>query len=134
MMNRVLPAHSSFRIHHSVYNGAAIEFCEGQGGSWAMPHEPGHTDEHKGEHRAMLPEDAPTWQIDIAEGADIVTADGDKIGTVKEVRGGYFKVNAHLQVDYWLQRQFVTHNADGRVTMSFNKDDLGDYKVAEPPT
>jgi len=96
-----------------------------------MPHEPGH--EEKTEHRALLPEDAPTWQIDIADGCDILTEDGDKIGTVKEVRGGYFKVNAHLQPDYWLQRQFVTSNADGRITMSFKKDDLGNYKVAEPP-
>src|SRR5215207_5048826 len=98
-----------------------------------MPHEPGHTDEGTSEHRAMLPEDAPTWQIDIAEGADVLTADGDKVGEVKEIRGGYFKVNAHLQLDYWLQRQFVTSNADGKVTMSFTKDELGDYKVAEVP-
>jgi hypothetical protein len=81
----------------------------------------------------MLPEDAPTRQIDIAEGADILTADGDKLGTVKEVRAGYFKVNAHFQLDYWLQRQFVTSNEGGKVTMSFNKDELGDYKVTDLP-
>ena len=98
-----------------------------------MPHEPGHADEGKGEHRAMLPEDAPTWQIDIAEGADVLAADGDKIGEVKEVRGGYFKVNVHLRPDYWLQRQFVTSNADGKVTMSFKKDELDDYKVTDLP-
>jgi hypothetical protein len=96
-----------------------------------MPHEPGHTEEHhdKGEHRALLPEDAPTWQIDIAEGCEVFTADGDKLGTVKEVQGGYFKLNVSLHPDYWLQRQFVTSNDGGRITMSFTKDQADDYKV-----
>lgn len=100
-----------------------------------MPHEPGHTDEHhdKDEHRALQPEDAPTWQIDVAENCEVFTSDGDKIGTVKEVQGGFFKVNVHLQPDYWLQRQFITSNDDGRITMSFTKQDLDDYKVKDLP-
>ena len=100
-----------------------------------MPHEPGYSEETHdgGEHRALQPETAPTWQIDVAEGCEIVTRDGDKIGTVKEVRGGYFKVNAPMQPDYWLQRQFVESNADGRIMLSFDKEDLGNYKVKDLP-
>ena len=101
-----------------------------------MPHEPGHSEEEHSsgeEHRALQPETAPTWQIDIAEGCEVVTRDGDKVGTVKEVRGGYFKVNAPLQPDYWLQRQFVESNAEGRITLSFEKGELGDYKVKDLP-
>src|SRR3712207_9062604 len=45
----------------------------------------------------------------------------------------YFKVNVHLRPDFWLQRQFVTSNADGKVTMSFTKDELDDYKVTDLP-
>src|SRR5688572_2649989 len=98
-----------------------------------MPHEPGHDKEHDEAHRALMPEDAPTWQIDIAEGCPVLTEDGDEIGTVKEIRGAYFKVDARMQLDYWLQRQFVTDNDDGRIRMSFKKDDLDNYKVKELP-
>jgi hypothetical protein len=92
-----------------------------------MPHEPGHTEDK--EPRELLPEDAPTWQIDVAEGHEVVTSDGDKVGTVKEVLGGYFKVDVRLQPDFWLQRQFVTSNDNGVITMSFTKHELDDYKV-----
>ena len=70
---------------------------------------------------------------DVIDGAPVHTLDGEKIGTVKEIQGGYFKVNAPLQPDYWLQREFVESNADGTVTMQFKKDDLGDYKIKELP-
>jgi hypothetical protein len=92
-----------------------------------MPHEPGHTDEH--EQRQLQPEDAPTWQIDVAENYEVFTSDGEKLGTIKEVQPAFFKVNVHMHSDYWLQRQFVTSNEDGRITMSFTKHDLDDYKV-----
>lgn len=96
-----------------------------------MPHEPGHTEEHhnKGEHRALQSEDAPTWQIDVAEGCEVVTSDGDKVGTVKEVQGGYFKVDVRMHADFWLQRQFVASNDNGIITMNFPKEDLDNYKV-----
>lgn len=96
-----------------------------------MAQETGHTEEHhdKHEHRQLQSEDAPTWQIDVAEDCDVFTSDGEKLGTVKEVQGGFFKVNVRLHSDYWLQRQFVTSNDDGRITMSFTKNDVDDYKV-----
>jgi hypothetical protein len=52
---------------------------------------------------------------------------------VKEVREGYFKIDARMQPDYWLQTQFVETSMEGRVTMEFAKDLLGDYKVSELP-
>jgi hypothetical protein len=97
----------------------------------SMPHEPGHTDEHqdKNEHRQLQSEDAPTWQIDVAVNCEVFTSDGEKLGTIKEVQAGYFKVNVHLHSDYWLQSQFVSSNDDGRITMNFTKHELDDYKV-----
>jgi hypothetical protein len=83
--------------------------------------------------REMQPADAPTWQIDIAEGAEVFTSDGEKLGTIKEIGIGYFKLDVRLRGDYWLQRQFVTSNEGGRVTMSFTKDEAKDYEVDSPP-
>jgi hypothetical protein len=68
----------------------------------------------------------------IPEGADVFTTDGDKIGEVKEVRQGSFKVNAPMQPDYWLPIHTVASSMGNRVTLNFTKDRLGDYKSDEP--
>jgi hypothetical protein len=69
----------------------------------------------------------------VAEGWEVYTCDGERLGTVKEVREAYFKVNASMRPDYWLQTQLVETCMDGRATMEFAKDMLGDYKVSEVP-
>lgn len=68
----------------------------------------------------------------VAAGMDVVTSDGDHLGTVKEVRGPYFKVNAKMHPDYWLQREFVRANSEGQLVTEFDKDNLNDYKVKDP--
>ena len=69
---------------------------------------------------------------DLPAGAEVYTSDGDKIGEVKEVRQGSFKVNAAMQPDYWLPIHTAASAAGNRVTLSFDKDRLGDYKSDEP--
>ena len=69
----------------------------------------------------------------MAAGMPVATQDGEALGTVKEVRAGYFKVDVRLKPDYWLQADFAHVAADGRVVTSFSKEELGAYKVAEPP-
>lgn len=65
-------------------------------------------------------------------GWSVYTLDGDRLGTVKELQGSYFKVDARMQPDYWLQAEVVQTAANDRLTMEFKKDELGDYKVSEP--
>jgi hypothetical protein len=82
---------------------------------------------------AIEPEHNPQATVDATMiGWPVYTVDGDHIGAVKEARAGYFKVDARLQPDYWLQAQFVQSNDNGRITMEFTKDELGDYKVHAP--
>lgn len=62
-------------------------------------------------------------------GCEIYTADGDKLGTVKEVQGTYFKVDAAMQPDYWLSTECIRGGTVGnRVDVSFAKSELGTYK------
>jgi hypothetical protein len=77
----------------------------------------------------------------LTEGTRVFTSDGDELGTVKEVRGNYFKVNASMQPDYWLSCDVVTAGTaatgtttgtDHHARVSFTKDMLGDYKRSEP--
>ncbi len=62
----------------------------------------------------------------------VYTADGDKLGTVKEVRGSAFKVNAPMKPDYWLNFGAVRTVTTNRVELAFPKDRLGDYKQDHP--
>lgn len=68
----------------------------------------------------------------LTPGAEVYTNDGDKLGEVKEVRGGFFKVEASMQPDYWLSTSHVKSVTGTRVEMNFVKDHLGDYKTDGP--
>lgn len=63
-------------------------------------------------------------------GSDIYTSDGSKLGTVKEVEGTYFKVDAPMQPDYWLSSDCVRGGtgASNRVDLTFDKSELDTYK------
>ncbi|MEO6045197.1 MAG: hypothetical protein ABIQ47_14955 [Tepidiformaceae bacterium] len=71
----------------------------------------------------------------ISTGAEIYTTDGEKLGTVKAVRSGFFQVDAPMKKDYWLRDDCVDGGgaaAAGRVTVSFEKDHVDDFKQKMP--
>jgi len=65
-------------------------------------------------------------------GHHIYTQDGDHLGKVKEMRGRFFKVDAPMQPDYWLPVDTVVSASGDRITLAFEKHQLGDYKVGDP--
>jgi hypothetical protein len=54
----------------------------------------------------------------LTPGWPVFTSDDDKLGEVKEVRNGFFKVEASMQPDYWLSLDHVKSTAGGRVSSS----------------
>ncbi|MEP6870518.1 MAG: PRC-barrel domain-containing protein [Anaerolineaceae bacterium] len=70
---------------------------------------------------------APT---NLTTGAEVYTTDGEKLGTVKTIRGDRFQVDAPMQRDYWLLTACVgeASGVGGRVTVTFDKDHLDDSK------
>ena len=78
-----------------------------------------------------MPEDTGQAR-QVSTGLSVFTLEGEQIGHVKEVREGYFKVDARMQPDYWLQSQFVESVGADRVTMQIKHDDLDSYKLDEP--
>jgi hypothetical protein len=66
-------------------------------------------------------------------GTEVMTSDGEKLGEVKEVHNGAFKVAAKLQPDYWLNTTCVISVQGHTATVSFAKDDLSDYKLERTP-
>lgn len=65
-------------------------------------------------------------------GAPVVTMDGEQLGSVKEVRGRYFKVDVPMAPDYWLALDNISSGSGGQVVVAFAKDRLGDYQLGEP--
>ena len=64
-----------------------------------------------------------------AIGSEVYTMDGDKLGTVKEIQGAYFKVDAPMSMDYWLACECVRGGSLGdRTEVSFAKSELDTYK------
>ena len=80
----------------------------------------------------MMNEPGTAGFYDVQTGAEVYTSDGDKIGEVGEARSGTFKVNAAMQPDYWLPASTIASAAGSRVTLTFHKDRLGDYKSDQP--
>jgi hypothetical protein len=65
-------------------------------------------------------------------GCTVFTRDDEELGTVKDVGTGVFKVEAAMQPDYWLSTGHIAANAPGRLVLTFDKDQLGDFKLANP--
>jgi hypothetical protein len=68
----------------------------------------------------------------IPPGTEVYTQDGERLGSVKEERNGYLLIDARLQPDYWLPLGLVAAFENGRVTMAFTKDHLGEHKADLP--
>jgi hypothetical protein len=65
-------------------------------------------------------------------GARVVTADGEELGTVKEVAGSCFKVDASMQPDYWLGVDAIANSIGREVQLAIPKDRVGDAMVVGP--
>ena len=70
----------------------------------------------------------------ITIGTPVFAQDGEQLGTVKELRGTAFKVDAAAKPDYWLPTSCLTEGAASRLVVGATKERIGDFKVDEPPT
>jgi hypothetical protein len=66
---------------------------------------------------------------DIQVGWNILTQDGHEIGTVSELHGSHFKIDAPMQPDYWLPMSCIGSSSSGRIMLNFHHDHLDDWKV-----
>ena len=70
----------------------------------------------------------------VTVGAPVYARDGAKIGKVKEIRQGAFKVERGLlQPDFWLRGEAVESAVpEEAVTLVAEKDQVDDFKVEDP--
>lgn len=69
----------------------------------------------------------PSTEIEV--GTPVYTKDGEKLGSVAEVRDSLLRVDVEMKPDYWLSSDFLRPgHEDGRITMVFDHEHLDDYK------
>jgi hypothetical protein len=75
----------------------------------------------------------PESELEVVAGAPVFNPHGERLGTVKEVQGDTFKVDAPLQPDYWLSFDCIrSASATAGVMLAFNADQLAGYKTVRP--
>ena len=62
----------------------------------------------------------------------VYAADGEQFGYVKEVSGGYFKIDVPMAKDYWLSTTYIADCTMDRVTLSLPKDEVDGHRLSAP--
>jgi hypothetical protein len=73
-----------------------------------------------------------TLGLSLHDGQRVMTRDDHELGTVKEVVGDSFKVDAPMKRDYWLSFGSVLSIEGERVVMDFDEEVLESYQLDGP--
>ena len=68
----------------------------------------------------------------VSMGSEVFTTDGERLGSVQDIRVGSFKLNAAIQPDYWLPSNTVASVMGKRITLAFARDRLDHYRSSLP--
>ncbi len=65
-------------------------------------------------------------------GTPVFSRDDQKIGYVREVHGGYFKVDAPMAKDYWLSATYIADSTLDRISLNLRKDEIDEHQLTAP--
>lgn len=68
----------------------------------------------------------------IALNTPVITLDGDQYGYVKELHGGYFKIDVPMAKDFWLSQVYIGDYNMDRVTLTLRKDEIEEHQLEAP--
>ena len=66
------------------------------------------------------------------QGATVMTADHERLGTVKEIVGDCFKVDAAMARDYWLASDTIATVTGNDIMLRIPREDINNVKISEP--
>jgi hypothetical protein len=70
--------------------------------------------------------------IRLEPGKAVMSGDGKRLGTVKEIAGDRFKIDRRLLPDYWLAIEYVDHVEPDLVQMVLTKEGMNAARVEAP--
>ena len=65
-------------------------------------------------------------------GKSIISRAGEEIGRVREVKGGYFRVESSPNGGYWLSTAYIIHAPPDAVLISLHGDAIHQHRLAAP--
>ena len=66
-------------------------------------------------------------------GKDVLSADNERLGRVKEVQGGYFQIDAPHAKDYWLSAMYAdASSAAVELRLTLPANEVADHKLDKP--
>ena len=69
---------------------------------------------------------------EIALNTPVVTSDGHQFGYVKELHGGYFKLDVPMAKDFWLSQAYIADYNMDRVSLTLRKDEVEEHRLEAP--
>ena len=76
--------------------------------------------------------DYPTAQATLPVGGAIFDREGEQFAYVKEVRGGYFKLDLPMARDMWLSSGYVSRTEGNDVRLSITREEADEHKLSQP--
>jgi hypothetical protein len=68
------------------------------------------------------------------EGFNVITAEHELLGTVKEITGECFKIDAPMARDYWLGSDTISAINGENILLRPRRDEVDEYKMSAPDT
>ena len=62
----------------------------------------------------------------------VYTSDGEQFGYVKELQGGYFKVDVPMAKDFWLSKVYIEDCTMDKVRLKLGKDEVEEHRLSAP--
>ncbi|MEP6872002.1 MAG: hypothetical protein ABI939_09155 [Anaerolineaceae bacterium] len=71
-------------------------------------------------------------QTELPIGGAIFDRNGEQFAVVKEVKGGYFKLDLPMARDFWLSSGYVSETEGNRVSLNISRDEADEHKLGAP--
>ncbi len=62
----------------------------------------------------------------------VYSSDGQQVGYIREIHGGYFKLDVPMARDYWLSNTYISESTLDRVTLSLRKSEMDEHRLTAP--
>ncbi len=68
----------------------------------------------------------------LSPGDQVFSSDGQEIGSIGSVKGGYFHLEQPSGDRFWLSRVYVTSARDGRVDLTLTAEGVSEHRLQKP--
>jgi hypothetical protein len=70
-----------------------------------------------------------TNPLGLTEGTQVVDREGAELGKIAAVRGGYFKVEVSMGIDYWLRQDIVAESDSKCVKLRLPQSEVDEQRI-----